>query len=52
MDLGFGNIIIDDIFFVPGYNIHGYVVSQVIYLCTFFYTFTLYDTVAQNAIYF
>ncbi|KAF3436558.1 hypothetical protein FNV43_RR23650 [Rhamnella rubrinervis] len=28
VDLGFGNIIIDDIFSVAGYNIHGFVVSQ------------------------
>lgn len=29
MDLGFGNGVVDDIFFVPGYDISGSVVSQV-----------------------
>ncbi|KAF5196973.1 nodal modulator [Thalictrum thalictroides] len=28
VDLGFGNTIVDDIFFVPGYNIRGSVVAQ------------------------
>lgn len=27
--MGFGNGVVDDIFFVPGYNIHGSVVAQV-----------------------
>lgn len=29
MDLGFGNKVVDDSFFVPGYDISGFVVSQV-----------------------
>lgn len=28
VELGFGNGIVDDIFFVPGYDIHGFVVAQ------------------------
>ncbi|KAL5700275.1 hypothetical protein ACHQM5_025742 [Ranunculus cassubicifolius] len=28
VELGFGNTIADDIFFVPGYDIHGFVVAQ------------------------
>ncbi|KAK1315520.1 hypothetical protein QJS10_CPA05g00205 [Acorus calamus] len=28
VELGFGNAVVDDIFFVPGYDIHGHVVSQ------------------------
>lgn len=31
VELGFGNGVIDDIFFVPGYSISGSVVAQVIY---------------------
>lgn len=27
--MGFGNGVVDEIFFVPGYNIHGSVVAQV-----------------------
>lgn len=29
MELGFQNGVVDDIFFVPGYDIHGFVVAQV-----------------------
>lgn len=29
MELGFENGIVDDIFFVPGYDLHGFVVAQV-----------------------
>ena len=29
VELGFGNGVVDDIFFVPGYDIHGFVVAQV-----------------------
>lgn len=36
MNLGFGNSVVDDIFFVPGYDIRGFVVSQVNYLFYFF----------------
>ncbi|WOL10268.1 nodal modulator 1 [Canna indica] len=28
VNLGFGNAVIDDIFFVPGYDLHGFVVAQ------------------------
>jgi len=31
VELGFGNGVIDDIFFVPGYSISGSVVAQVIF---------------------
>jgi hypothetical protein len=29
VELGFENGIVDDIFFVPGYDLHGFVVAQV-----------------------
>ena len=29
VELGFGNGLVDDIFFVPGYDINGFVVAQV-----------------------
>jgi len=29
VELGFGNGVVDDIFFVPGYSIGGFVVAQV-----------------------
>jgi hypothetical protein len=29
VELGFGNGVVDDIFFVPGYDVHGFVVAQV-----------------------
>lgn len=29
VELGFGNGVVDDIFFVPGYSISGFVVAQV-----------------------
>jgi hypothetical protein len=32
VELGFGNGVIDDIFFVPGYSISGSVVAQVIFV--------------------
>ncbi|XP_068661556.1 uncharacterized protein [Aristolochia californica] len=28
VELGFGNAVVDDVFFVPGYDIHGFVVAQ------------------------
>lgn len=31
VELGFGNIAVDDVFFVPGYDIRGFVVAQVKY---------------------
>jgi len=30
VELGFGNGLVEDIFFVPGYDVRGFVVSQVI----------------------
>lgn len=32
VELGFGNGVVDDIFFVPGYSISGSVVAQVIFV--------------------
>lgn len=32
VELGFGNGVADDIFFVPGYSISGFVVAQVIFI--------------------
>lgn len=29
VELGFGNGVVNDIFFVPGYDVRGFVVSQV-----------------------
>lgn len=33
VQLGFGNGVVDDIFFVPGYNVRGFVVAQVYSFC-------------------
>lgn len=48
VELGFGNIAVDDVFFVPGYDIRGFVVAQVKYYifyflseCLFIYLFIL-----------
>lgn len=32
VELGFGNKLVDDVFFVPGYSINGHVVAQVIFV--------------------
>ncbi|KAG1338774.1 nodal modulator 1 [Cocos nucifera] len=35
VNLGFGNIMVDDIFFVLGYDLHGFVVAQIKQSCSF-----------------
>ena len=32
IELGFGNGVVDDVFFVPGYSISGFVVAQVMFV--------------------
>ena len=32
VELGFGNGVVDNIFFVPGYSISGFVVAQVMFV--------------------
>lgn len=42
VELGFGNIAVDDVFFVPGYDIRGFVVAQVKYYIFYFLSYCLF----------
>lgn len=42
VELGFGNIAVDDVFFVPGYDIRGFVVAQVNYYIFYFLSYCLF----------
>lgn len=57
VELGFGNGVVDDVFFVPGYSISGFVVAQVIFVgeTYFIWSFTsffeLYYSSVKRSIY-